>query len=450
MEKLKHNISKGISKIKHYIKKDELEEAKNYVSISLNYFKDHFFNFSYSFKADIEKCKTCKIKPNYRDFLWLFFLDILPYNSPEEWKQILTDLRSDYLEYKTTFITKEIKEFILLKDEEEKGSIDYDKYQKILEESDYNLLDLIKIDIKRTFQEIEIFLMEKYKRILVTVLFVFAKKNKEIGYKQGMNEIAGIFLFVLYKQYQLKNAFIKDDYSFLFYIFHSNNEFIENDLYIMFSFFMKKKGVGKFYNYNSPVYKNNFLSKKNWKEKKNLTIDEIDGCEDSVIKKRIFKVYYKFFEKVDQEFYEFLIRKVEPEFFLFKWYLCVFSREFDINKVVHLWDLILCFDFVKKTVNKNKIENLIGKGIGNVTIDIDGNGNNDAKIKNFRFNEDLCFMDVITLSMISLCKNDVISKQEDESELLKTLMHYPDKIKVEDVCSKALEINSLLYPDDNF
>ncbi len=80
------------------------------------------------------------------------------------------------------------------------------------------------------------------------VLFIYSKKFPLLGYKQGMNDICAIFLYVLYKQCKLNTNFTENEYCFLFYVFHSNNEFLENDLYLMYSSFMNK-GIGEFYLY---------------------------------------------------------------------------------------------------------------------------------------------------------------------------------------------------------
>ena len=89
-------------------------------------------------------------------------LDILPYNNPESWKKILTDLRGDYYSLKLEIITKEIDEFILLEDK--KGTDKYDDFRNKIDQNDFDTLDLIKIDIDRTYQDIDLFQDIKYKR----------------------------------------------------------------------------------------------------------------------------------------------------------------------------------------------------------------------------------------------------------------------------------------------
>lgn len=119
------------------------------------------------------------------------------------------------------------------------------------------LLDLIKIGLKKTYQDIYLFKTDRIKIIIIYTLYIYSKNNSSIGYKQGMNEICAVFLYVLYRQLKLTTKFIKNDDSFMYYIFHSNNEFLENDLYTIYSSFMNK-GINQFYLYTQ--FKQNKLS----------------------------------------------------------------------------------------------------------------------------------------------------------------------------------------------
>ena len=342
----------------------------------------------------------------------------MPYDQPSSWKKIITDLRSDYLSLKLTIVTKEIDQFIILN--QEKGGEDYEKFKDILKTEDFDLLDLIKIDVERTYQDIELFQKEKIKTAMVYVLFIYSKKYPLLGYKQGMNDLCAIFLYILYKQYRLTTTFIKNEDSFLYFIFHSNNDFLENDLYIMYSNFMNK-GIGELYLFSQ--YKQSKLSAIPLEKKILLTKEEIDNYDDSEIKKRIYHIFYRLLKNFDIELYNELINKVEPEYFLFKWYLCFLTREFKINKVIHLWDLILCFDFIEY-----KLMNSL-----------------NSQEYHFRF------INSISLSMIICCKNDLMKlKDEQNSKFLDILMNYPEKIKIEQIIKEALKIETYINPNNNF
>ena len=411
-------LKNGLEKIKNLIEKSEINQAKDYIYKSLDKFKSYYLNFKKEFKIDFEKCKKGNLEDYDRDFLWFFYLDILPYDQPHSWKKIITDLRSDYLELKMGIITKEEDEFIMLN--EEKGGDNYNKFEEKLEKEDYELLDLIKIDLERTYQDIELFKKEKIKRMMTYVLYIYSKKNPLLGYKQGMNDICAVFLYVIYKHYRLTTSFTKDDYSFLYYIFHSNNDFLENDLYIIYSTFMNK-GIGELYLYSQ--FKGSKLSSTPLEKKILLTKEEIDNFDDSLIKKRIYHIFYRLLKNFDVQFYNEMINKTEPELFLFKWFLCFLTREFTINKVIHLWDLIFAYDFI------------------------------EYKFLNTEYNKEyhFRFIDSIALSMIICCKDDLMKlKNEDDSKFLDLLMHYPDNIKIEQILKEALKIDSNINPEKTF
>ena len=411
-------LKNGLEKIKNLIEKSEINQAKDYIYKSLDKFKSYYLNFKKEFQIDFEKCKKGNLEDYDRDFLWFFYLDILPYDQPHSWKKIITDLRSDYLELKMGIITKEEDEFIMLN--EEKGGDNYNKFEEKLEKEDYELLDLIKIDLERTYQDIELFKKEKIKRMMTYVLYLYSKKNPLLGYKQGMNDICAVFLYVIYKHYRLTTSFTKDDYSFLYYIFHSNNDFLENDLYIIYSTFMNK-GIGELYLYSQ--FKGSKLSSTPLEKKILLTKEEIDNFDDSLIKKRIYHIFYRLLKNFDVQFYNEMINKTEPELFLFKWFLCFLTREFTINKVIHLWDLIFAYDFI------------------------------EYKFLNTEYNKEyhFRFIDSIALSMIICCKDDLMKlKNEDDSKFLDLLMHYPDNIKIEQILKEALKIDSNINPEKTF
>ena len=91
--------------------------------------------------------------------------------------------------------------------------------------------------VERTYQEHEIFTKIEIKKKLASVLYIYAKENPEYGYKQGMNDILGVFLYVLHKNYFYGEDFYGDDMSCVYSIFHSNNYFIEHDLFLVFIIF---------------------------------------------------------------------------------------------------------------------------------------------------------------------------------------------------------------------
>ena len=416
MLKLKEEWNKIINII-HTDKNENEEEKKEqeYINTSFQCFENHYKDPRGAILKDIEYVKKGKLNPACRDLLWYLFLGILPFKKANEWKSILANSRTDYEKIKSELITKDISDFIELK--RINNTNNYDEYKNILPKEEFQLLNLIKIDVDRTYQDHEIFLLDVVKKKLINVLYIFAKKNPSIGYKQGMNDICGVLLYVLHKNYYLKNNFAKDEISFAYYIFHSNNEFLEQDLYLVYTKFMSKD-IAEFFKYNDIKYKQNILGRKTLEEKLSMSNEEIMNCDDSALKKRVYVLYYKKFGCIESNLYEVLVSQIEPELFLVRWYVCVFTREFSLDQVVLLWDCIIFYEFVELKLHKKN--NL-----------------------NTHYN----FMDSIALSMLINCKKDVIKQEDDINELMNSIMHYPDSIPIEKICKKAVDIYYKLNPD---
>ena len=411
-------IKEGWNKIKNMIQTEKDKETidRENLNISYNNFLLHYKDPKKAIRQDIDNIKKCKLSKYERDFTWLFFLGIIPFKNSSSWKKIISLEREKYSNLRNKYITKDIEDFIELN--RTKDSYKYDSYKEIITKEEFDLLHLIKVDTDRTYQENEIFLLDIVKKKLISVLYIYAKENPKYGYKQGMGDICGVFLYVLYKEVYLKNGFEKDETTTLYSIFHSNNVYLEYDLYLAFVKFMSK-GINEFFLYNTEKYKNSILGSKSIEEKIQLSYDDINNCEDSELKKRAYILYYHSFKKVEPVFYNLIYKDVYPELFLVKWYLCIFTREFKLDEVIYLWDLIIMYEFAEsKLLKKENIKR--------------------------HFN----FIDCIALSMLIYCKPDII-KKDDINEIMSSIMHYKTEISIEKICKKALDIYSKLNPEIN-
>ena len=456
-EKIEENNNNNQNQIEENEKKNKIKKkAEDYVHLSYDNFLLHYTNGEKAIEKDIKNCKKMDIYSYNRDFIWLIFLGILPYKTSSNWKSIITDNRSLYDSYKKELITNEIEEFIDKKKIENKFH-EYYKFQEILSKEDYDILDLIKLDVKRTFQHIDLFHLDKIQKILITILFIFSKKNKILSYRQGMSELCAIFLYVLYKEQVIKSAFIKNDESFLFYLFHYNNEFLEQDTYTMFSKFMLS-GFINFFNYNDKQYENSYLNKLSPEQIKTISKKEIINSNDSELKKRIFLLFYDKFPLIDKNLYNFVSDKIYPDLIIFKWFICIFSREFEINHVLHLWDLILLYEFIDKYYSnihkdkKSKKEKKIDKNDKKINVIKENNiiDNNDSgKNINDEINleKNYMFIDYIILSMLYKVKSSIL-KLKSSSKIMAFLMKYPENIDIKDICQKALDFYHKINPNN--
>ena len=188
--------------------------------------------------------------------------------------------------------------------------------------------------------------------ILINILFIYAKENNIPGYKQGMNEICGILLYILNKNIHVDiNLLIEDsvynnpeNYILIYDLFYLK-EFFENYLYTLFITLMAKD-LSSFYTFSHETYKNGSLSKMIPIEKYKLNLEQIENSNESDIKKRVYKNYYVNLKIIDNEIYSIIAKCIEPDIFMSKWFLCFFSREFNLENVVKLCDIILLYEWL--------------------------------------------------------------------------------------------------------
>ena len=138
-----------------------------------------------------QKCRNCNIYPEFRSILYRIFLKILPYDSPGEWKNFTKQRREAYETKLNSLLAK--SEYIIpfINCHFLKGSKEYENLRNLIPQEDKELLSLIKLDVDRTFQDLDLFHDNKVKEILCKILYVFSKDNPDPSYCQGMNEILG-------------------------------------------------------------------------------------------------------------------------------------------------------------------------------------------------------------------------------------------------------------------
>ena len=417
---LKASLQKLISIIQP--EKDKSIIDKENLDLSFSNFISHFKEPKKSLMKDIDLIKKCKLTNIERNLSWLFFLNIIPIKEPSSWKKIISLEREHYSKLRHKYITLDIESFIELK--RELDTEKYDNYKSIINVYDFDLLNLIKNDIQRTFQEDEIFKLDIVKKKLITILYIYAKENPDVGYQQGMNDICGVFLYVVYKDFYIKTGFEKDELSSIYSLIHSNNVYLEYDVYLIFNKFMNK-GIRQFFLYNTKLYKENILGSKTIEEKIKLNLEDIISTKDSELKKRIYILFYVHFKQLDKNFFNFLMNNIYPELFILRWYLGVFTREFKLSQVVFIWDLIIMYEYLETNSEKNEKKEI-----------------NNNKIH-------LNFIECIALSMLSYFKSDIMQK-EDKNEIMSEIMHYPTSdMNIEKLCKKSIEIYSSLFPDNN-
>ena len=369
--------------------------------------------------------KDGEMPKELRPTAWKIYLGVLPSNSDiNEWIEKTESQRIKYRKkYKKYFSIKKYKG-----DPLGGGNSSYNKKKN---DRDYNTLygenelrRIINLDIVRTYQSINLFSQEFIKKLLLNILFIWCKENDDVSYRQGMNELLAVLILCFYPYYfkfeneqkptkdeiieylRIKEESDKDKYIIKIYNFFYDEEEIESDLFFAFDSLMKK-GIKNLF--NPKILQKNESDYKLYELFPDIFKDDIDEDKPNYISRRCFLLINEKLKIIDEELYLYF-KKVDIicGAFLQKWFRCIFCREFELNQVFILWDIILTQDFINQNIDKYS----------------------------------LLFMDCICLAMIIIIRNKLLKSDQNDSFAL--LFKYPHVHNIRDIIILSYNIYQLI------
>ena len=377
-----------------------------------------------------QKCKKGKLNSEFRPTIYKILLNILPFDKPGSWKKLVQEQREVYYTKLNNLLSQNENILKFINCHSIKGTKPYEDIYCLLPPSEKELLSLIKLDIDRTFQDLDLFHNEKIKEILTKILYVNSKDNPVPSYCQGMNEILGTLFFAFLPSIRY-NKFTKEqndtenngnitNLEMLYYYIVDENHF-EADLFTVYSELMSRD-LTLLYTYNDDKYKN----KNNAVvyDLKNLTSEDLIKSEESDLLKRIKKIFYIYLKK-DKKYFDFLFGNIEPNIFLLRWILCMLDREISLKNVIWVWDCILFYEFVEFTIEKK-----------NVNI----NEEKEEEAKEIGHISRLNFLDYVCLSMILDLKHDIINSES--SVILCKFLKFPNEKNIKHIIKEAFNLSS--------
>jgi TBC1 domain family member 5 len=206
------------------------------------------------------------------------------------------------------------------------------------------LKNTIRNDVGRTFQERPLFQVPRVQELMVSILFTWAKEHPEISYKQGMNELLGIILFVAYADRAPEDLSISRNAAEYLRIIN-NPEAIEANIYWCFARLMDL-GITELFN---PVVTHNQYKNKadlfTWDTEKtrNDLVNQDKSTAEGVssVLKRCHKIHHRILQSIDKELYLYLEKqKIEPQMYLQRYLRCILSREFNLADTLIIWDAL--------------------------------------------------------------------------------------------------------------
>lgn len=166
--------------------------------------------------------------------------------------------------------------------------------------------------------------------MLLDNLFVFCKLNKDIGYRQGMHEVLAPILWVVSRDaidpQSFTNASQKDAKSDDLILACFDPKYIEHDAFTIFGIVMQT--VKSFYETGSTSQP-----------------AMLAPIGSSLIVERSRRIHEELLRRVDPELAEHLTAiDVLPQIFLIRWIRLLFGREFPLEDVLSVWDVLFAED----------------------------------------------------------------------------------------------------------
>eukprot|EP01129_Flabellula_baltica_P010498 TRINITY_DN4442_c0_g2_i1.p1 TRINITY_DN4442_c0_g2~~TRINITY_DN4442_c0_g2_i1.p1 ORF type:complete len:437 (+),score=90.59 TRINITY_DN4442_c0_g2_i1:18-1328(+) len=244
-----------------------------------------------------------------RSLIWKVFLNVLDQDEALEiWIQKITTRRDEYDQLISEFDINPRggkKTNPLARDNDSEWSL-YFENEKIKK--------TIMMDINRTYPEYQFFHTDEVKKMILNVLFVYAKKYPEIGYRQGMHDLAAPILYLVNEE-----KLDVDDEEPLSVMFDQSK--VEQDTWIMFEALMMT--AQHFYGTTQQT--------------KHTELAVTEKCEyiQNILLKKVDPYLSTYFNNLE----------VLPQIYLLRWLRIMFGREFSLRETLLLWDAIFAWDY---------------------------------------------------------------------------------------------------------
>uniref|UniRef100_A0A2C9L1G2 Rab-GAP TBC domain-containing protein n=1 Tax=Biomphalaria glabrata TaxID=6526 RepID=A0A2C9L1G2_BIOGL len=292
----------------------------------------------------------------FRSLIWKLFLEVLP-PSKEEWVEKTKQSRNKFEDLKNKLIVNPRKAVDsvditlnnpLSQDEES-------PWNKFFQDNELRLT--IKQDVIRTtfgkhtwkecYPKIEFFQSNQLRNLMVNILFIFAKENPELSYRQGMHELLAPLIFVLHCDHQaFLHACEIESVNYLSVMARDiikvvmDPNYLEHDAYTMFCQVMET--VEPWYLSRDIFYNTKTGSMRNL-EMINATpfSRSQDLNPSSVIVTKLTRIQDYILKKFDPELHQHLERlEIAPQIYGIRWLRLLFGREFPMQDLLMLWDAI--------------------------------------------------------------------------------------------------------------
>ena len=182
-------------------------------------------------------------------------------------------------------------------------------------------------DVERCMPENLYFREPHSQTMLLDILFIYCKLNRDIGYRQGMHEVLAPILWVVSRD-AIDSQSLGPDHADLdgLALASLDNRYVEHDAFTLFGAIMHT--VRTFYEIGS--------------SNEPATTGLLNN---SPIVERSKRIHENYLHHADPELAEHLTAiEILPQIFLIRWVRLLFGREFPFEDVLALWDILFAED----------------------------------------------------------------------------------------------------------
>ncbi len=163
--------------------------------------------------------------------------------------------------------------------------------------------------------------------MLLDILFIYCKLNRDIGYRQGMHEVLAPIIWAVSRD-AIDPKSLGDQRAVLddAMVLNLDQTYVEHDAFTLFGAIMQT--VKTFYELGS-----------------NNETTTSGLLNDSPIVERSKRIHENYLHHADPELAEHLTAiEILPQIFLIRWVRLLFGREFPFEDVLALWDILFAED----------------------------------------------------------------------------------------------------------
>jgi len=276
-----------------------------------------------------------------RSIAWEVMLKCLPKTSPAEMLYEITVLRAQYDQHVQKYIVdprrteKELDPSInnpLSQDEESPWKVFWQNEE---------LQKLINQDIERCYPDIPFFQEQQHiKDMMLRILFVYAKENPSLSYRQGMHELLAPFMYLLETERKDVQLEFSGDLAEADNVLKSllDVKYVEHDAFSLFNRLMEVTGQ-----WFSP---GNAGNQKRPRKGSVGIVAEQEETQESLtpVVTKCRRIQHLVLKNKDPELYQHLESlKVEAQLYLLRWVRLLLGREFHLDDTLLVWDAIFAY-----------------------------------------------------------------------------------------------------------